>query len=80
MTEPVVAGKAPIGVTVEEGRTYYWCTCGKSASQPFCDGSHRGGDFAPQAYTATKTGQVWFCTCKHTAGAPLCDGSHKKLP
>lgn len=80
MSDPVIAGKAPIGVNVEAGKTYYWCTCGKSASQPFCDGSHRGGEFVPQAYTAERTGQLWFCTCKHTAGAPLCDGSHKKLP
>ena len=79
MAEPVSAGRAPIGVEVEAGKTYYWCTCGKSAKQPFCDGSHKGGEFAPLAYTADKTAKVWFCACKRTAGQPLCDGAHKSL-
>ena len=64
---------------VEAGKTYYWCSCGKSTKQPFCDGSHKGGDFVPQAYTATQTGKVWFCQCKHSANKPLCDGAHKSL-
>ena len=79
MAEPVIAGRAPIGVDVEAGKNYYWCTCGKSAKQPFCDGSHKGGEFAPLAYTADKTAKVWFCACKRTAGQPLCDGAHKSL-
>ncbi len=79
MADPVIAGRAPLGVEVEEGKTYHWCTCGKSAKQPFCDGSHKGGEFAPLAYTADKTGKVWFCTCKRTAAQPLCDGAHKSL-
>jgi CDGSH iron-sulfur domain-containing protein 3 len=79
MSDPVIAGRAPIATDVEAGKTYYWCTCGKSAKQPFCDGSHKGGDFVPQAYTATQTGKVWFCACKHSANKPLCDGSHKNL-
>jgi CDGSH-type Zn-finger protein len=80
MSDPVVAGRAPIGTDVEAGKTYYWCTCGKSANQPFCDGAHKGTGFAPQAYTATTTGKVWFCACKQTKNSPLCDGAHKQLP
>lgn len=79
MTERVVAAKAPMGVEVEAGRTYWWCRCGRSARQPFCDGSHRGSDIAPLKYDAARDGKVWFCCCKQTAGEPLCDGSHKRL-
>jgi CDGSH-type Zn-finger protein len=79
MAEPVVAQKAPYGVAVEAGKTYWWCACGKSAKQPFCDGSHKGGEFAPKPYTADKDGTVYLCGCKHSAAAPLCDGSHKGL-
>ncbi|MGO8739414.1 CDGSH iron-sulfur domain-containing protein [Rhodoblastus sp.] len=79
MSEPVIAQKAPFPVEVEAGKTYHWCACGKSAKQPFCDGSHKGSDFAPVAYKAEKDGKVWFCGCKHSAKAPLCDGSHSKL-
>ena len=80
MADPVIAARAPIGTDVEAGKTYYWCSCGKSSKQPLCDGSHKGGDFTPQAYTATQTGKVWFCACKHSANKPLCDGSNKGLP
>jgi CDGSH-type Zn-finger protein len=80
MSEPVIAGKVPLPVDVEAGKTYWWCSCGKSARQPFCDGSHKGTDLTPVRYDATQTGKVWFCACKHSAKAPLCDGSHKNLP
>ena len=79
MTEAVIAARAPMGVEVEAGKTYYWCACGKSASQPFCDGSHKGGEFSPLAWTAPATAKVWFCACKHSANPPLCDGTHKTL-
>lgn len=79
MADPTIAARAPIGVDVEAGKTYYWCTCGKSAKQPFCDGSHKGSEFAPQAYQPAASGKAWFCACKHTQNAPLCDGSHKAL-
>ena len=79
MSAPVIAQKSPIPVEVEEGKSYFWCTCGKSSKQPFCDGSHQGSDFAPQKYTAEKDGKVFFCACKHTGNAPMCDGSHSKL-
>jgi CDGSH-type Zn-finger protein len=79
MSDPVVAGTAPIGVDVEAGKSYWWCTCGKSSKQPFCDGSHKGSEFAPQQYTADASKTVYFCVCKATKNAPLCDGSHKSL-
>jgi CDGSH-type Zn-finger protein len=79
MSEPVIAAKAPMPVDVEAGRTYWWCACGKSARQPFCDGSHKGTDITPVKYDATDAGKVWFCACKQSARSPLCDGSHKRL-
>lgn len=57
---------------------YWWCACGKSKSQPFCDGSHKGSQFKPLQYTATETRTLWFCICKKTGNQPLCDGSHSK--
>jgi len=79
MAEPVVAQKAPYAVEVEAGKAYFWCACGKSAKQPFCDGSHQGTGFTPMAYKPDASGTAYFCGCKHTANAPLCDGSHTKL-
>ena len=80
MAEPVIAERAPLHVDVEAGKTYYWCTCGRSAKQPLCDGSHKGSEFTPKAYTAEKAAKLWFCACKHTKNGPLCDGTHKTLP
>jgi CDGSH-type Zn-finger protein len=77
--QPTVAGKAPIPIEVEAGKDYWWCMCGKSAKQPFCDGSHKGSSFAPMKYTAPETKRAFFCTCKQTASAPLCNGAHKAL-
>ena len=79
MAEPVVAQKTPYGVEVEAGRDYWWCQCGRSGSQPFCDGSHKGTGFAPVQYTADASETVWFCGCKHTGDQPMCDGSHKNV-
>jgi CDGSH-type Zn-finger protein len=76
---PNIAQKAPFPVEVEDGKSYFWCACGKSANQPFCDGSHKGSSFAPVKYTADASKKVFFCGCKHSAKAPLCDGSHKAL-
>jgi len=78
-TKPIVAQKAPYEVEVVVGKTYYWCVCGRSAKQPFCDGSHKITTLTPLAYTAPKSGKLWFCGCKGTGNAPLCDGSHKRL-
>lgn len=79
MSTPHIAAKAAIAVEVEAGRNYWWCSCGLSQKQPFCDGSHKGGEFSPTQYTAEKTGQVWFCACKHSRRGALCDGTHKSL-
>jgi CDGSH-type Zn-finger protein len=79
MSEPTIAQKSPYPVEVEAGKSYFWCACGKSANQPFCDGSHKGSDFTPVKYEATESKTVYFCGCKHTAQKPLCDGSHKTL-
>ena len=79
MTEPVIAQKSPIPVDVEEGKDYWWCTCGKSKSQPFCDSSHSGTDYLPMQYTATESKTIYFCACKQTSNKPLCDGTHSKL-
>ncbi len=76
---PNVPQKAPIKVAVEAGKTYYWCTCGHSKSQPMCDGGHKGSTFVPQAYTADVTGDKWFCACTHSGNTPMCDGAHKQL-
>jgi len=78
MTDPVRAGDAPIPVEVEAGKNYFWCTCGQSSAQPFCDGSHAGTGLAPLRWTAPESKRVFFCACKATAGQPLCDGSHNK--
>ncbi|MAT52147.1 MAG: glutamate synthase [Porticoccaceae bacterium] len=80
MTKGVPAAKRPSLETVTEGNTYYWCACGLSKNQPFCDGSHAGSEFNPLAWTAEKSGTVAFCVCKQTDNAPLCDGAHTALP
>ena len=79
MSEPVVAQKAPYPVAVEAGKSYYWCACGLSATQPFCDGSHKGTGLAPMPFKADASKTVYFCGCKATANAPMCDGSHSRL-
>ena len=79
MTTPQIAQKTPYPVDVQAGRKYFWCACGKSASQPFCDGSHKDTEFTPVKYEAEKDRTLYFCGCKHTAGVPLCDGSHNRL-
>lgn len=79
MAKGEVAAKAPIGVDVEAGKSYFWCTCGKSSKQPFCDGTHKGSEFSPMKWTAEEDGKKFFCACKQTDGEPFCDGSHKGL-
>jgi len=79
MSEPVVAQKSPFSAEVEAGKSYWWCACGQSKRQPFCDGSHKGSAFVPVEYKADASKTVWFCGCKHTHAAPLCDGSHNTL-
>jgi len=79
MSTPDIPQKTPLPVDVEEGRKYFWCSCGKSDRQPFCDGSHQGSEFLPLTYVAETTRTLYFCACKHTRGEPLCDGSHNSL-
>ena len=77
--QPVIAQKSPFAIEVEAGKSYWWCSCGKSATQPFCDGSHKGSEFSPVEYKADKSEAVYFCGCKQSANGVLCDGTHKKL-
>ena len=79
MSEAVIAQKSPYPIDVEEGQSYYWCACGQSTKQPFCDGSHKGTTFNPVAFKATETKKMYFCGCKATSNQPFCDGSHSSL-
>lgn len=78
MNTPVRAADTPFAIDVEAGKRYWWCACGRSARQPFCDGSHAGTDFQPVEYTADAARKVYFCGCKISGKAPLCDGSHAR--
>jgi CDGSH-type Zn-finger protein len=77
--EPDIGGTKPLAINVEAGKSYWWCACGRSKSQPFCDGSHKGTGMGPREFKSEATGEVWFCTCKRTKNPPMCDGSHKAL-
>ncbi len=79
MSKPQIAQKAPYAIDVSAGKNYWWCACGKSAKQPFCDGSHKDTEFTPVEYKATESKKVYFCGCKQTGNKPLCDGTHQKL-
>lgn len=78
MSKPEVPQKAPYVMEMEPGK-YAWCACGKSANQPFCDGSHRGTDFSPVVTEIPEKKKVAWCGCKHSEGKPMCDGSHRDL-
>lgn len=79
MSEAIPAQKAPYKVSVEAGRSYAWCACGRSSKQPFCDGSHKDTGLSPVVFKPEESKDVFLCGCKHTANAPFCDGSHSKL-
>ena len=79
MSESVIAQKAPYETALEAGKKYAWCRCGRSATQPFCDGSHSGTGIKPLLFKAEESGTKWLCGCKQTAGQPFCDGTHGKL-
>ena len=79
MLIPTIAQRNPYEIEVTEGKHYFWCACGLSEKQPFCDGSHKGTEFSPMKFTAGKTETVWLCGCKHTKGTPFCDGTHSSL-
>jgi CDGSH iron-sulfur domain-containing protein 3 len=76
--EPETPQKKPYGMELTPG-DYWWCACGKSKNQPFCDGSHKGGEFTPMKFSVTEAKQYWMCGCKRTNGKPFCDGTHKSL-
>ena len=78
MSEPVIAQKGPFVQKTEPGE-YWWCACGRSAHQPFCDGSHKGTEFSPLKVDIAEAKTVAWCMCKHSKNPPFCDGSHKQL-
>ncbi|MBW4651461.1 MAG: CDGSH iron-sulfur domain-containing protein [Kaiparowitsia implicata GSE-PSE-MK54-09C] len=78
MSEPVIADKKPVVMELEAG-TYYWCSCGQSSNQPFCNGAHQGTEFVPLKFDVEEAKQVALCNCKYTENKPFCDGSHAKL-
>jgi CDGSH-type Zn-finger protein len=77
-TLPKVYATAPAGLELEPG-DYWWCACGLSQHQPFCDGTHKGTGLGPQKFTIAEKKKVWLCNCKHSKNMPYCDGSHKGL-
>ncbi|MBT8044414.1 MAG: CDGSH iron-sulfur domain-containing protein [Verrucomicrobiae bacterium] len=79
MNKPTIADIKPSVVTLTRGKKYFFCTCGKSTNQPFCDGKHAGTKFTPLAFTADADGDAYLCQCKQSGRLPFCDGNHKKL-
>jgi CDGSH-type Zn-finger protein len=79
MSQPTIAAKTPVRVELEAGKNYAWCACGDSKSQPFCDGSHKGTDFAPVIFQVEETRMFSMCQCKHSSRPMFCDGTHKAL-
>lgn len=79
MKNPVIADNKPKQVTLNQGEEYYFCSCGKSSNQPFCDGSHVGTDFTPIAFTAEQDNEAHLCMCKYSTNQPYCDGAHQQF-
>ena len=79
MSEPEIAAKEPAGVELEAEKAYFWCTCGKSGKQPFCDSAHNGTEFRPHRFKPEESGEAWLCQCKQTKTPPFCDGTHNDL-
>ena len=78
MSNPKIPQKSPYFEELEPG-SYFWCACGKSATQPFCDGSHQGSEFTPVKFEITEKKMVTLCGCKHSKNGAFCDGSHNKI-
>lgn len=78
MSEPRIFDRHPVVLDLEPG-TYYWCACGNSTTQPFCNGAHKGTDFQPLKFEVEELGRKALCLCKHTGKAPYCDGTHNKV-
>lgn len=79
MDKPKIAATEPIAIQLKQGETYYYCTCGRTGNQPFCDGSHEGTKFKPLKFEATIDGTSHLCMCRHSKNPPYCDGTHEKL-
>jgi len=79
MSNPIIADNKPVKVTLSKGQEYHFCTCGRSKSQPFCDGSHVGTSFTPKVIVSEEDGDAYLCACKHSGNKPFCDGTHKKF-
>ena len=79
MAAAVCAQKGRYQVDLQEGKAYFWCTCGRSAKQPFCDGAHKGTSFQPHRFVATETSTVNLCGCRASDDKPFCDGTHNML-
>ncbi len=79
MSDAVIAQREPFAVEVVKGNKYFWCACGRSKNQPYCDGSHKETEFTPVGFTAEHTKTVYLCGCKRTGKRPFCDGTHKSL-
>ncbi len=79
MDKPIIADNKPIKINLTKGKEYYFCTCGRSKSQPFCDGSHTGTSFTPKAFVAEQEGENFLCACKHSRNLPFCDGTHNQF-
>ena len=79
MADPKIADTKPMKIEEEAGKEYYWCACGQSQNQPYCDGSHAGTEFEPMCVEPDSSGRAFLCTCKHTETPPYCDGTHKKF-
>ncbi len=78
--KPKVASKTPLPIKVKAGEKYFWCSCGESSNQPFCDGAHKGSTFVPKLVIFDTDKEVWWCGCKHTSSENgLCDGAHKQI-
>jgi CDGSH-type Zn-finger protein len=80
MSDPEIAARTPVTVALEAGRSYFYCACGRSATQPFCDGSHEGTHFTPLEFSVERDRKAALCRCKRTGTPPYCDGAHAGLP
>ena len=79
MTNPVVADNKPVKVFLEKDQGYFFCACGLSSNQPYCDGSHKRTSLIPKKFLAEESGDVFLCMCKHSANTPFCNGTHKQF-